>query len=82
LRGVAALTVALFHVSSSLVSLPGRSAADRAGLFLIEALSNGYGAVVAFFVISGFVLAGSLDRNFDIVRFVKARVFGFTRRRS
>jgi len=38
-------------------------------------LSNGYGAVVGFFVISGFVLARSLDRNFDINRFVTARNF-------
>lgn len=75
MRGVAALTVALMHVSSSFVVLPGRGAVDRAGLFLIEALSNGYGAVVAFFVISGFVLARSLERNFNIVRFVKARAF-------
>ena len=74
MRGIAALTVALMHVSSSFVDLPGHSAPDRAGLFVIQALSNGYGAVVAFFVISGFVLARSLDRNFDIVRFVTARV--------
>jgi len=75
MRGIAALTVALMHVSSSFVDLPGRSVLDRAGLFAIQALSNGYGAVVAFFVISGFVLARSLDRNFDIARFVVARVF-------
>jgi len=75
MRGIAALTVALMHVSSSFVDLPGCSVLDRAGLFAIQALSNGYGAVVAFFVISGFVLARSLDRNFDIVRFVIARVF-------
>ncbi|KRR23881.1 hypothetical protein CQ14_22910 [Bradyrhizobium lablabi] len=75
MRGIAALTVALMHVSSSFVELPGRSVLDKAGLFAVQALSNGYGAVVAFFVISGFVLARSLDRNFDIVRFVIARVF-------
>jgi len=75
MRGVAALTVALMHVSSSFVDLPGCGALDRAGLFVIQALSNGYGAVVAFFVISGFVLARSLERNFDVVRFLTARVF-------
>lgn len=75
MRGIAALTVALMHVSSSFVELPGRGALDRAGLFAIQALSNGYGAVVAFFVISGFVLARSLDRNFDVARFFTARVF-------
>jgi peptidoglycan/LPS O-acetylase OafA/YrhL len=75
MRGIAALVVALMHVSSSFVELPGRSLVDRVGLFAIQALSNGYGAVVAFFVISGFVLARSLDRKFDIARFVVARVF-------
>src|SRR5436190_12101061 len=68
------------HVSSSFADfpfadLPGRNVLDRVGLFAIHALSNGYGAVVAFFVISGFVLARSLDRNFDIVGFALARLF-------
>ncbi len=45
------------------------------GLPLIKALSNGYGAVVAFFVISGFVLARSLDRNFSASRFARGRIF-------
>lgn len=80
MRGIAALTVALMHVSNSwtdfpFAKLPGRNVLDQAGLFAIHALSNGYGAVVAFFVISGFVLARSLDRNFDIGRFVMARIF-------
>jgi peptidoglycan/LPS O-acetylase OafA/YrhL len=80
MRGIAALTVALMHVSNSwtdfpFAELPGRNLLDRAGLFVIHALANGYGAVVAFFVISGFVLARSLDRKFDIPRFVIARVF-------
>ena len=80
MRGIAALTVALMHVSNSwadfpFAQLPGRNLLDRVGLFVIHALGNGYGAVVAFFVISGFVLARSLDRNFDIPRFVTARVF-------
>ncbi len=80
MRGIAALTVALMHVSNSwtafaFAELPGRNLLDRVGLSAIHALSNGYGAVVAFFVISGFVLARSLDRNFEITRFVTARVF-------
>jgi peptidoglycan/LPS O-acetylase OafA/YrhL len=80
MRGIAALTVALMHVSVAFAyfpfaELPGRNFLDRVGLFVIHALSNGYGAVVAFFVISGFVLARSLDRKFDIPRFVIARVF-------
>jgi Acyltransferase family len=80
MRGIAALTIALMHVSVAFAyfpfaELPGRNFLDRVGLFVIHALSNGYGAVVAFFVISGFVLARSLDRKFDIPRFVIARVF-------
>jgi peptidoglycan/LPS O-acetylase OafA/YrhL len=80
MRGIAALTIALMHVSVAFAYFPfaerpGRNFLDRAGLFVIHALSNGYGAVVAFFVISGFVLARSLDRKFDIPRFVIARVF-------
>ncbi len=80
MRGIAALTVALMHVSNSwtafaFAELPGRNLLDRVGLSAIHALSNGYGAVVAFFVISGFVLARSLDRKFEIPRFVTARVF-------
>jgi len=38
-------------------------------------MSNGFGAVVAFFVISGFVLARSLDRDFSAMRFARARIF-------
>jgi peptidoglycan/LPS O-acetylase OafA/YrhL len=74
-RGVAALTVAAMHVTSSFVYGAPRGTFDSIGLFLIKALSNGYGAVVAFFVISGFVLARSLDANFNVTRFLKARIF-------
>jgi len=75
MRGIAALTVAAMHVTSSLVEgTPVRGGLDSWGLPLIKALSNGYGAVVAFFVISGFVLARSLDRNFSAARFVRGRV--------
>jgi peptidoglycan/LPS O-acetylase OafA/YrhL len=76
MRGIAALTVAAMHVTSSLVEgIPTRGSLDLFGLPLIKALSNGYGAVVAFFVISGFVLARSLDRNFSASRFLRGRVF-------
>jgi len=75
LRGIAALTVALLHVSLSWFNSPARGALDAVGLKAIRALSNGYGAVVAFFVISGFVLARSLDRDFSAVRFARARLF-------
>src|SRR5436190_7324455 len=74
MRGIAALTVAAMHVTSSLVEgFPTRGSLDLVGLPLIKALSNGYGAVVAFFVISGFVLARSLDRNFSARRFFRGR---------
>jgi len=76
MRGIAALTVAAMHVTSSLVEgIPTRGSLDLLGLPLIKALSNGYGAVVAFFVISGFVLARSLDRNFSAGRFFRGRLF-------
>ncbi len=76
MRGIAALTVAAMHVTSSLVEgVPTWGSLDPSGLLLIKALSNGYGAVVAFFVISGFVLARSLDRNFSASRFVRGRIF-------
>jgi len=74
-RGIAALTVAAMHVTSSWVDGPARGGLDAAGLFLIKALTNGYGAVVAFFVISGFVLARSLDANFGAWRFIRGRIF-------
>jgi peptidoglycan/LPS O-acetylase OafA/YrhL len=73
-RGCAALTVAAMHVTSSFVEGP-RGGFDGVALFLIKALTNGYGAVVAFFVISGFVLARSLDANFSVPRFLRARIF-------
>jgi peptidoglycan/LPS O-acetylase OafA/YrhL len=64
LRGLAALTVAVLHATSSLIQEPARGVLDQIGYPVIGALTNGYGAVVAFFVISGFVLARSLDRHF------------------
>jgi peptidoglycan/LPS O-acetylase OafA/YrhL len=75
MRGCAALTVAAMHVTSSYVAGPSRGGLDAIGLQAITALTNGYGAVVAFFVISGFVLARSLDRNFGAARFIRGRVF-------
>ena len=75
LRGIAALTVAVLHATAPVVIKPAQGQLDQAGLFAIKALTNGYGAVVAFFVISGFVLARSLDRNFDAFGFAAARAF-------
>jgi exopolysaccharide production protein ExoZ len=77
LRGLAALTVCLFHAGG--IHYAGRplvwenSPADM--------VLNGFGAVVVFFVLSGFVLRRSLDRRIaeespSLSRnFVAARVF-------
>jgi len=74
LRGLAALTVAVLHATSSLIQEPARGVLDQIGYPVIRALTNGYGAVIAFFVISGFVLARSLDRNL-----LRASEFAFKR---
>jgi exopolysaccharide production protein ExoZ len=75
LRGIAALTVVGCHVSGQLSPLPGDGWLDGFASQLIAALSNGTGAVVTFFVLSGFVLARSLDSNPDAVRFFRNRLF-------
>jgi peptidoglycan/LPS O-acetylase OafA/YrhL len=75
LRGVAALTVVGFHVSNEFYNYPGTEGADSIAFWLLTALFNGFGAVVVFFVLSGFVLARSLDANPDPVRFFRNRVF-------
>jgi peptidoglycan/LPS O-acetylase OafA/YrhL len=74
MRGLAALTVAALHATSSLIQEPGRGALDQIGYPVVRALTNGYGAVVAFFVISGFVLARSLDRDFHTGPFLLKRM--------
>jgi peptidoglycan/LPS O-acetylase OafA/YrhL len=75
MRGIAALTVSFQHAVFPLIDGPGRAetGADRTAMLLLKAFTNGYGAVVAFFVISGFVLARSIDRNFDFGHFAKNR---------
>src|SRR3954469_10518110 len=58
-RGLAALTVCLFHASA--VRFQGEVLVAKhsvAGTFL-----NGHGAVILFFVLSGFVLRSSLERK-------------------
>src|SRR5947208_2819432 len=68
LRGVAALTVAAFHSWQSIwidatghtrnfFSSGGTAWAERFGEELLRIFGNGHGAVVLFFVISGFVLS-------------------------
>jgi peptidoglycan/LPS O-acetylase OafA/YrhL len=75
LRGVAALTVVGYHVGGQLSGGLVNGWFDGFVVRTISALSNGTGAVVTFFVLSGFVLARSLDGNSDPVRFFRNRVF-------
>ena len=75
LRGIAALSVVGYHVAGLMSGSVPRSTVDAWIYAVMSAVLNGTGAVVAFFVISGFVLARSLDANPDPVRFVRHRVF-------
>jgi peptidoglycan/LPS O-acetylase OafA/YrhL len=75
LRGVAALMVVSYHVIGQLSASPAYGWFDSYAYRLLSVLSNGTGAVVIFFVLSGFVLARSLDGNSDPVRFVRNRAF-------
>jgi peptidoglycan/LPS O-acetylase OafA/YrhL len=85
LRGIAALSVAAFHswqsrwhdiagdTRSFLSAATTDSLFDQAVALALRIVGNGHGAVILFFVISGFVLTGSL------VRGPQARVRGGTR---
>ena len=48
---------------------------DAAAFYLLKGLSNAMGAVVGFFVISGFVLARSFEANPEAVRYFRNRAF-------
>ncbi|HLQ94737.1 MAG TPA: acyltransferase [Xanthobacteraceae bacterium] len=92
LRGVAALTVAAFHSWQSIwidagegrrnfLSADGTVGwVEQFGTGLLRVFGNGHGAVMLFFVISGFVLCGSLARGPQdfyaaAMRFLPARLF-------
>jgi peptidoglycan/LPS O-acetylase OafA/YrhL len=74
LRGLAALTVVAYHVWSQFSATPG-AGWDAAAFHVLRWLSNGTGAVVGFFVISGFVLARSLEVNPEASRYFRNRAF-------
>ncbi len=76
-RGLAALTVCLFHATA--ISFKDAPLVDQGSL--LSLLFNGYGAVVLFFVLSGYVLRLSLEKkattaSLELVRdYLVARVF-------
>ena len=73
-RGIAALTVVSHHVSGQF-SEATATGFDAISLQTLRLFSNGTGAVVAFFVLSGFVLARSLEANPDPIRYFRNRFF-------
>jgi exopolysaccharide production protein ExoZ len=73
-RGIAALTVIGFHVSNQFDSVPAHGWLDSFAFWMLTACFNGFGAVVVFFALSGFVLARSLDTHPDAARFFRNRV--------
>jgi peptidoglycan/LPS O-acetylase OafA/YrhL len=75
MRGLAALTVVSYHVLGQVSDTSSPGWIDAAAFQLLRALSNGIGAVVAFFVISGFVLSRSLAANPDPLRYFRHRIF-------
>jgi peptidoglycan/LPS O-acetylase OafA/YrhL len=76
LRGLAALTVVFRHCAGALpLSDPARTSLHESAL---APLLNAQGAVQLFFVLSGFVLAGSLERNrhgVGLLQYYVKRVF-------
>ncbi|MFZ2155004.1 MAG: acyltransferase [Bradyrhizobium sp.] len=75
LRGIAAVAVVGYHVGHLFDDSPAAGAVDAFAFRAFMGISNGIGAVVAFFVLSGFVLARSLDANPDTARYFRNRFF-------
>lgn len=75
LRGIAAVAVVGYHISTRLSGGIAYNWFDGFARQVFAAISNGTGDVVIFFVLSGFVLARSLDGNSDPVRFFRNRAF-------
>lgn len=75
LRGIAALLVVGYHVNGHLSDSPAYGWFDGFIYRTLAAFMNGVGAVVIFFVLSGFVLARSLDSNPDPIKFFRGRLF-------
>jgi exopolysaccharide production protein ExoZ len=75
MRGIAALAVVGYHVANQLTDLPRSGPVDVFAYKAFMSASNGTGAVVAFFVLSGFVLARSLASNPDPARYFRSRFF-------
>jgi peptidoglycan/LPS O-acetylase OafA/YrhL len=89
LRGIAALSVLIYHVVGHRVSIVFGAAEQPRGIFdpltidavvsaIVTTIFDGSAAVVLFFVISGFVLAASLERT---PRPTPATYLGFMLRR-
>src|SRR5258705_1373028 len=74
LRGLAALTVVGYHAWGQFSDNPV-SGWDAVAFQALKGLTNGIGSVVGFFVISGFVLARSLQANPDPARYFRSRFF-------
>jgi len=75
LRGIAALTVVGYHVHGQMPAIASSGWLDWFLYRLLGGAFNGIGAVVTFFVLSGFVLARSLDSNSEPFRFLSNRFF-------
>jgi peptidoglycan/LPS O-acetylase OafA/YrhL len=72
--GVAALTVVSYHVWGQYSDFPAVGLGALA-FQAVHALSNGIGAVLVFLVLSGFVLARSLEANGEPLRFFRNRIY-------